>query len=289
MIMLISGIVFFFLSIDYANWSWRSLWAFFAELLIVGVLFSFIANAGLFSNVFNRELQNIIYGNKFIGKRADLEIVWGNLSQKLCGDKFKNISIDLLNTIKSYFPTDAVSYFDNYNIELKVEWIDKRSGQIRVTQDIHTQIIAETPERFPSPFKSTTPKGCDCKVRVIELTVNGKSVKQDTIKEQNGNGETIHRHDLEFEGKLQYDVNFIRERTYSVYKDNFIGFQASHIINRMSVRLTLPEGITADFLSRGTLGDFSNVRQTINSFEKRYDGIILPNQGYIIILKTKKK
>lgn len=288
-LMFILGIVFFILSIDCAHWSWKQLWAFIAELLIVGVLFSFVANAGLFSNVFNKELQNIIYGKNFIGNRADLEIVWGNLSQELCRNKFKNISEDLLNAIRSYLPGDAVSYFDNYNLDLKVEWLDKRSGQVKVTQDLHTRIMAETSDRFPSPFKATTPKGCNCDVKVTKLTVNGKPANQTTYTDLTEDGETIYKHEIVLEGSTHYDIHFIRERTYSIYQDNYIGFRASHIINGMTVRLSLPEDISAEYLSRGTLNEFENIRVTENCIEKQYDGIILPNQGYIFILKPKER
>lgn len=287
-LMLATGAIFFVMSIDCSDWSWKELWRFLSELLIIGVLFSFVANAGLFSKVFNTELQNIIYGKDFIGNRADLEVVWGNLSQELCRNKFKNISADLLNAIKSYFPADAVSYFDNYNLDLRVEWVDKRSGQVRVTQDLHTRIIAESTARFPSPFKATTPKGCNCDVKVTKLTVNGKIADQATNTDFTEAGETVYKHEILLEGNTQYDIHFVRERTYSIYQDNYIGFRASHIINGMTVRLTLPEGISAEYLSRGTLSEFTDLRNTENCIEKQYDGIILPNQGYIFILKTKK-
>lgn len=256
---------------------------FLSEIIIVGALLGVISNAGFFSDIFRKEVQDIFYSNVFIGQKNDLLKIWSSISSQLCNNRFKAIIEPILTTIQSYLPDNAASYYENYNIELDLSWNDRSQGTVNIVQHLRTIVIAETTGAFKIPFTTINPSGCTCQTKVTKLTVNGKDhpYKLNKIKGSN-NYECI----LKLQGSTKYEITFTREREdYNIYKDNYIGFRAKHIINNMVVHIKLPEDIKYEFLSRGTSKDFSDQSAPNSKVTKCYNGIILPNQGYIFVLQ----
>lgn len=282
-LLLLLGIFLFLYGEGFKTITIKGVCRFLSETIIIGALLGIISNAGFFSNIFKKEVQDIFYGNVFIGQKNDLLKIWSSISSQLCNHRFKDIIKSILNTIQSYLPDNAASYYDHYNIDLSLSWSDPNKGTVNIVQHLRTTVIAEDTKAFEIPFTTINPSNSACPTKVTKLTVNGKdyNCKSKKIPGTN-NYECI----LKLQGASRYEIAFTRERKdYNIYKDNYIGFRSRHIINNMDVHLNLPDDIKYEFLSRGTSKDFYDQGAPNNGIIKCYKGIILPNQGYIIVLQ----
>lgn len=59
---------------------WKEIVLKIADVLVIGVLIGYLSNAAQFLGVFKTDLENIVYGKKFMASRNDLPQLWENLS-----------------------------------------------------------------------------------------------------------------------------------------------------------------------------------------------------------------
>lgn len=268
---------------------WKEIFIKFGDVLVIGVLLGYLTNVAQYLGVFKEELQDVIYGKEFLAKRNDLQHVWRGVSKAMFKHKFPKIHSGLLDTIEGYFPNDAVSYFHNYDIDIVIDWVDRSTGMIKVTEDISFSLIADSEDKFKHPFSTvstiTDQETCSTAIKDIKVDKrDAKIVSNDHYKE---NGYIGHRITIELKGSKKYGIKFQREKTYNIHDDYFIGFFARYIVDGLKVSLEHPEDIDVTFIRRGTQQDFDNQRTNNKKIAKKYEGIILPHQGYIFALMPK--
>jgi len=260
------------------------------DILVIGVILGYLTNVSQLLGVFKSDLEDIIYSKDFVKRRNDLPLIWENVTKELFKSKFPSISKDLLNIIRtSYLPVDNVSYYNDYNISIDIDWADYDKKIILTKSVLSFDLIAEDKTKFEFPLKSWINveglEKSDYHVKVSEYLVNNKEPKNVRYKESVINN--IHEYvcTIDLEGELKYDISKKIEKKYSFNKDFDISFRAQFIINRLNVRIRHPKNIRANFISRGTVENFKEVNCTCDSLEMKYKGILLPNQGYVIALK----
>ena len=275
---------FFFIEKD-------SVWSKIADVLVIGVVLGFITNAAQFIGVFKQDLQDIIYGKEFIKQRKDIYTLWENLSKELFKNKFPTLHKELLMTVNGYLPKDEVSYYNDYEINTLIEWVDKNKGIIKVTDKVSFDLMSETTGEILYPIKTwTTIKNeqnyTNC---ITQITVNGKNqdISENITNKRDIEGGLCQEQQLALYGSNKYEIKYIREKTYNIDDDYYLGFRAKYIVNKLRVCLDLPNEIEAIFTCRGTQKDFEDASKIKNRIEKKYRGIILPRQGYIFALKHK--
>lgn len=258
------------------------------DVFVIGVVVGFVANAAQFLRLFKQELQNIVYGKEFIGKQKDVSDIWDTVSKQLFKNKFPRIHAEFLSVIKSYFPKDEVSYYDDYETHIKIEWHDCCRDLIKVTDSVRFNLIAESEDKFVYPLITTTcVKDKETYHNELALTVNGKQPKHITIEETTSGNEICQTQKIELKGSKKYEIEYTRTKMYSLKDDHFIGFRAKYIVKDLRVCLEYPDDIDAQFICRGIQKEFRDVirGQSKNKIEKRYSGIILPKQGYVFALQ----
>lgn len=259
------------------------------NILIVGVVLGFVTNAAQFIGIFKSDLQDILYGKEFIKNRNDLQTVWANLSKHLIKDKFSAIHKQLFPAIQEYLPKEDASHYDNYNMHQTVEWKDKEKGIITVTDDVSFNLIAEKDKAISYPIAtwSTVPENHkDGVTHNLTVYVDGKPVS--TVKETKyENGNVCHLEVINLSGSESYEICYTREKTYSIYDDNYIGFKAKFITTNMMLDFTYPIDLGAIFVERGVQKDFKDIGSKAGKIKKNYKGVIFPKQGYIVVLNKK--
>ena len=263
------------------------------DVLVIGVVIGFIANAAQFLRLFKTELQNIVYGKEFIGKQKDVSIIWETVSKQLFKNKFPHIHSDFLKVIKSYFPNNEVSYYNEYEVHIIVTWHDSCTNLIKVQENVSFELVAESEDKFYYPLKNWTRiknKGT-YENKITSFVVNGVTPKKTQSKEYLDGENTCIEELIELRGSKTYKVEYIREKIYSIYDDHYIGFRAKYIVKDLRVYFECPDDIDCQFLCRGTTEDFSDITKGLktNRVEKRYRGIILPRQGYVFALQRKQQ
>lgn len=274
-----------------SNEIWKEILIKIGDVLVIGVIIGYLSNAAQFLGIFKKDLEDIIYGKEFIEKRNDLEDIWERITKQMFKNKFPSIHKEFLNVITHYLPNDAVSYYHNYDIETTIEWENKESGKIKVTDDISFDLVADSDQRFEHPFKSwTVIQEVDDKASAMKsLVVDGKA--PEIVKEHNyiDNECRCYETTIALAGSKRYSIRFSRERIYDLNKDFYLGFRARYIVNDLKVSLEHPEDIDVIFTCRGTQKEFENYKTPNKKrIAKRYKGIILPRQGYIFALNFKK-
>ena len=64
-------------------------------------------------------------------------------------------------------------------------------------------------------------------------------------------------------------------------------FRAAKITNNIKLTIQHPENLEIIFKKCGTISDFELKNQTTKSKHYRYNGIVYPQQGYVLILNKK--
>lgn len=152
-----------------------------ADILVIGVVVGYLTSLAQWSGVFKSEIQNIIFGKSFIGVRSDIESVWYNVTKQLFKYKFETIHKDLFDSLKQTLPNDdTVSYYEDYDIDIKVEWVDKDKGLIKTTENIDFVLSAESDNEFSYTIKTSSiidndnPVSEECKILPPSIKIDGK-------------------------------------------------------------------------------------------------------------------
>lgn len=265
-----------------------------ADVLVIGVIVGYLSNAAQFLGIFKQDLQEIIYGEKFIKARNDIGKVWENISTQLFKSKFPAISKELLSIIQdNYFPqNNDISYINDYNVRIELTWADNDHKFVRAITTCDYDLIAENESNFVLPYKSwISAEGLsknDYYIRNIDYTVNGNSVelKEETSISNDGK-KYQYSSEVELSGSKKYEVTRKHEKQYLFEKDHHISFRAKHIVNKLVVRVSYPNDMNVEFVCRGTIKDFKETVIASGVIEERYKGIILPRQGYVFVLSRK--
>lgn len=266
---------------------WKAVAIKAADVLVIGVILGYFTNIAKMFGIFKQDLRSIVYMEEHIKKRNDIEQLWEKLSKQMFENKFPVIHSEFLQAIKEYFPGNEVSYYNNYNTFTKVEWHDRESHFIKVTDTVSFELIAENKNKkvtYPLRTWTKVKEGDLYQERVIEFTVDGTNREIEDPFESDDLGDKCSERKFVLENSDKYEIKYIREKIYNIDTDYYIGFRAKYLVNGLSVTLSLPEGIEAMFSSRGTQ---RNYEDGINPdcISKQYKGIVFPRQGYIFALR----
>ena len=268
-----------------------SIWADMAEkgadVLVIGVILGYFTNIAKMFGIFKEELRGIVYLEEHLQKRNDLDKLWDAASKQMFKNKFPVIHSDFLEAIKTYFPNNEVSYYNNYNAFIKVEWEDRDNHIIKVTDSISFELIPENKEGkifYPLRTWTCVNDGDRHEENLLSFSVNGVRQEIGTPEVFYEGGEECRERVFEMKNQEKYEIRYEREKIYNIDTDYFIAFRAKYIVNNLSVTLSLPEGIKALFSSRGTQKNYADGINP-DCINKIYHGIIFPRQGYFFALR----
>lgn len=264
------------------------------NILIVGVVLGFLSNGEHFLSIFQQAIQNVVYGKEFLANQKEIFKYWKITSKQMFENKFPNIHEDFLDLINSYFPTDEVSYYNDYEMISSMSWVDEENDIVKVTDTVSFDLIADTEGEFIYPLKiwfkvgnnaehEASSKMKSFKVNKKELT---DSIEPEILIE---NGERCEKRNIPLSGSKEYHIEYHVEKTLNIKEDHCKGFRAKYIVKNCRVEYDVPENIHIQFESRGTRENFEDVGpQKSNKISKRYRGILLPKQGFIMALQKNK-
>lgn len=269
---------------------WKEIFIKGGDILIIGVILGYLSNAAQFLGIFKQDLQDIIYGKEFIKQRKDITPLWETISKQMFKNKFPAIHKEFLKVINGYFPENEVSFYNDYESHITIEWIDSRRGVIRVIDSVSFELIADSTDEFEYPLKTWTrvKEKETYENKITELIVNNQTPIIENVGEYHENDDICHEQKVKLKGSTKYEIRYVREKTYNINEDYYIGFRAKYIVNKLRVCLDYPDDIDAIFTCRGTQLDFEDVKNSKRRIEKKYKSIILPRQGYIFALRKIK-
>lgn len=261
-----------------------------ADVLVIGGVVGFLTNIAQTFGIFRKAIEDAFVSNDFLEKRKDISTIWRNASKILFNKKFPDISDNLLTLIEEhYICKKEHSYYNDFHITTDVKWADEKKETINVEHITTFELVTEKKGRIKLPLsawmkKSNKPISCE-----LTCNINGKDMRlQYKDKEDKNTGETVRTYFLKLknqEARNKYQV-IIHRYISQVIKDDFdLSFRAAYIVKDMTIRLNLPEDLSAKFICRGTVNDFTCIKDDQTTKEYLYKGLVLQRQGYTFALQ----
>lgn len=261
-----------------------------ADILVIGAALGYLSNAALFLDLFKKDLEEIVIDNKHLELRSDIEIIWDRVTRVLFNSRFEKISEYLLPLIRdNYFPKNKSVYYDNYTSDVKISWEGNPEDEVlNVKMENKYIVISENRDKIEIPWKSWTKPSEEYKIITNQLFIDGKEIKDIKRKEENEFGEETFEMTIPLCDKDRYDVRAFLEKQYSFKNDFFRAYSASYIMNGMILSISHPADMIVELVDRGTCYKFEKISQTSTTLVARYNGLILPHQGYVLVMKHNK-
>jgi len=264
------------------------------NLFVVGVLIGFMTSYLQDKQIYRKVIEEIMYTEDFLNKRSDIENIWKITSKSLFNSKFPEISNDLLELInKYYFPQNRNSYYKDFTITIKLTW-DPDQKHIITKSNYAFNLISYCKEEIKLPLKSWNNYQSDDSGKydkISNFTFNGKKLTDDELEKYKieekecDNNILLTSYEIPISGSNKYQISYERNRKHIFDEDTDTCYRANYIVNGLTVNLFYPDNIEAKLICRGTLEDFINVGSSKGQMVYKYDGFILPRQGYVIVLK----
>lgn len=262
-----------------------------ADIILVSSLISFLLDSAEYMGIFKKDLEEIIYDTKHLEKRNDIEDIWVKVSKVFTKLKFPQISTPLMNAVKNFYTANdglKLSYYSDYRNIYTVTFDEKDANFIRVKNETTFTLKVEDSKKFKFPMRfwncvEENNQG-SVTMNIDNITVNGNSAKVKDHTKSYDNGMICHTFNIELEGRNEYRITQESNQRYDLRQDNYLGFRARWLVNDMRIQVFHPKNLKLLFVNRATANGFKKNKETEDFCEYEYKGLILKNQGYIIIL-----
>jgi hypothetical protein len=256
------------------------------KTILASGIFALLLKTIQFMGVFKNELTKVVYDPKFLANRKDLPEIWEGISKEVFKNKFSGISKKLLKDITEvYFPTKHTTYYDDLQHLISIKF--DAEGLLLLDYMVELNVVCSSAkEQCIYEYSSVL----TFKNNRNEVTMDSRSVKVDKQvvlpehKEILDGNQLINRYKLILLGKERYRIERDEYKRYSLDIDNIMYFRAAKITNNIKVTIEHPPNLIVNFKKCGTIYDYELARSTTSLKEYRYNGIVYPEQGYLITL-----
>ena len=262
----------------------RSLFIGVGQFCLIGVVLGFLTNTSTFESVVQKSLERVLYGETFLGHRNDIREMWRKVSKQIYDNKFPDIAQEFLDRVESFFPKEDVTYYNDYRRSIHIEWEDKAQDLIKVSEHISFELKTDKPtNKIPYELWNSV-CATQSYEQEVQVKVDGKQKDIEIIQKKENGNEIESSAIIPLEGSTRYELDVQTKRKYKLSEDHFIGFKARYILNGLFVTVdNLPEDLHVQFINRGIKENFQNdVSTDSRRIVKRYQGIVLPQEGYVI-------
>jgi hypothetical protein len=252
-------------------------------------------------DVIRDAVHEVLYSVAHLKHRNDLPEVWGRVSEALYDQRFPAIAELLRRTIlTNLLPVGRDFYYGEYHRECELSWKDEAASIVQIREEIaDLVIIPVAPDqtiyyKYQTEYDSRTPEEL-ARVTLVNLTINGRPyhnvMKEEGFEDGRGGHGLRQHYSIPLEGQPSYRVRRVMLRNLSLNEDPIIDYRSTNFIcGPTSVRVRTKAPTLAAHVIGNASGDFAD--RALNQEAARvwdidleYDGLIFPNQGYILILQ----
>ena len=277
---------------DHENWKY--FWIKLGEIMLISGIFSYLTTIAEFIGVFKTTVQNILYSYHYLENHKKIDDIWNKVTKALLKSKFPSISDKLLKTITDhYLPIEDGIYYENFKIDLNIDWDGNDQQFVKTQETFSFNLHTESTDLILLPISTWLnvaglKENTDYYLKLTNCIVNGSAVKNPSYnpdsKEDNHQCVLLHSSgSLELKGSNAYYVQYTKEKRYLFDNDSDKSFRAKFIVNNLDVSVTFPgDDLSAKLICRGTALDYKCIHNSNGKLVYRYDGLILPRQGYVL-------
>lgn len=284
------GIYSYYIDDDF----WAKVCMSIAQAMCISVLFTIISKSSYFVSILSDILEEIVYSTGHIENRSDKKEIWYRVTECLFKDKVPGLHKEISETIENtYIPKSDICYYSNYRQLIKLEWVDE-SKDLICSYDVFSFDLHVNDEGVfnlvrDNWFPKNKGNNDSCR-EIVSYKVNGIDRTNDVTtievnnKEQESIGNRCFNSIITLSGSKVYTIEQQTKRQFKLSDDRCLGFRAKWIVHDMDVRVKFPSNISVRYIPRGTANNFNIVKKDVDNLDIEYKGLILQNQGYILIL-----
>ena len=260
------------------------------DLFLLGVFWGVITHTSRFTDLFKKNVIDEIYSPKHLKQRKDIQDIWLNVSNVLMKDKYPKISQSILKIIKDvYFPTKVKGYYDNYQVDYHISFLDDQKEYIRSLETIsytYKQFI-KTPKYERRMVCRKSQDDVQAQLNLISFKIDGNDVTQQVkLSQEYKDGKQTKYYQVELPKKEgdDYRMEIQLEKTYRFNEDFDLTFSSHCITNNLQVELNYTLDFYAYFMPSGVPGEFTTTLCE-HYLKAKYSGVMVPKQGFMILLR----
>ena len=260
------------------------------DLFLLGVFWGVITHTSRFTDLFKKNVIDEIYSPKHLKQRKDIQDIWLNVSNVLMKDKYPKISQSILKIIKDvYFPTKVKGYYDNYQVDYHISFLDDQKEYIRSLETIsytYKQFI-KTPKYERRMVCRKSQDDVQAQLNLISFKIDGNDVTQQVkLSQEYKDGKQTKYYQVEVPKKEgdDYRMEIQLEKTYRFNEDFDLTFSSHCITNNLQVELNYTLDFYAYFMPSGVPGEFTTTLCE-HYLKAKYSGVMFPKQGFMILLR----
>jgi len=269
---------------------WKDFWSGLGKTMVASGVFALLLKTIQFMGVFKEELTKIIFEPRYLNNRNDLPTYWEKVTTELVKNKFPSISKKLMRDItESYLPTKHSIYYDDFDLFINLKSFNKGIAEFENSLSLNI-ICNDGKEKCEYRFNHFMPYKEDegevfFELDYLKVDDAAEKPKKTVSKE---NKVVINSFLLELTGKDRYKIERKEIKRYNLIDDNIYNYTANKIIHNFKVAIQHPTNISVELKKCGTICDFSLKKVTNQFKEYKYEGIVYPQQGFIVFFKINK-
>lgn len=265
------------------------------SLSLSGGIFAGVAKSAQFTQIYKKIFREIIFGEEHLEKREDLEKIWANVTRTLSKKKFSKISDELHNNIKKYFlPLDHDYYYENFNIDVIIDYDENDNNYITVKENTSFNIVCEEEKlkiknKFCCMIKVDMANKEETTYHLKNIEINGMSdVKQTKKFDKN---HLVFEYEKELTGRKIYNVKREDLKKFNLKYNPIKSQIAVWVYKNLKLDITYPKELDIEIRGMGLLNDLiveDKDNRLLNRKVIEYKGLIYKNQGVIMVFRNDK-
>jgi hypothetical protein len=269
--------------------------------IVTAVVFVTIVKSKQFSEIFQKQLREIVYCTEHLEKRKDIRQLWMNTSKAMYEKNFPELCEKLEDNLEKYIPIDSSKYYENYIYKVDISFDEENENFLILNESESFDLISRTTKEIEynssCVFEKEDYKENISDYTLKELKVNKKVIecKEPQLKiDKKYKGKKIAvSHIRSLSGENKYSIEKEEYKKYSLKVENTKAHTCSHIFHNYVLEVTHPKELEVKFYENGTLNNFEKkpIRNIGDSIFQRfeYEGIMFKNQGTRIIFRDLRK
>jgi hypothetical protein len=263
------------------------------KTILAGGFLAFFLKSFQFIGIFRDEISKIIFAKDFLTKTTKTykEEVWKNITNSLYQSSFPKISNKIANIIyDKYVPKGLEFYYENMTVIYEFEKVGDNHIAIIEKQTFTIRSEAKGIDFLSESYiwkKNEVENLTD--IQIIKLTVNGKDIAQAPwLKTDNsvidGHIEKMIKVNKLLEGQHQYNVVYNVKSIHSSKLNVYWKTVMAKYVKNFEIVIKENSNFVIDFIPFGLN---INLRCIPDSEIRKHDDLLIPGEGYVIILKNK--
>lgn len=274
--------------------SWFQFTTSLGSAIVVGGSFSAVLKSLQFSKYFESALSEIVYAERFVGTRRDLQEIWRRITNHVNNQRFPEISGDFNKIIEEdFFPARRDYYIGSIKKTCVIQWSDKLNRMITVSETVDIEIIPNDPLNgchYEPSYIASIENACNIKALTVDgIDINAPEFEHRVERIRKGQN-FITKQTIRLKGKERFNIHRAEEKTIDLRKRPYIKVSPPTFTKGQTVTVICnAQGLQVRFMSLGADEWFTdNVHDTESgvggmSFSKTQTRLLLPKQGYCLI------